>query len=375
LRKILREMPPERVRWAYLARPMAGAVPDGLPEYRAFPPRMLPWRLRTRAINYWYTHKAQARGIAESIAGWAEPFRPQVIWVLAELGAVNVAYHLGRRMRVPVHATVHDSYAFARFAMPRAYYPVYARDVRRLLASIRSMDAVSEELLRDVRAGFAMPALSDAIVFPPSIAPSHMAEAVSRRGAADRRRKIALCGSVRIDEAQWKAFLGLLEKLPFEFDVLAYAERSAFFNTPTPRNVTLSFQDYAGTEAEVVQRFNREAVDACYLGLTFRDDQRVFAKGSLSSKLITYCAAACQVIVHGPAESVVWRYVEQYGAGIRCDTDEQSGLEALQRLFADDEARLRMAAGASRLCRQEFDLKRNVARFAELLSRTAATAG
>jgi hypothetical protein len=136
--------------------------------------------------------------------------------------------------------------------------------------------------------------------------------------------------------------------------------------------VTLELQDYVRTEAEVVQRFAGAAVDACYLGLTRRPDQRMFSTRSLSSKLTTYAAAACPVIVDGPGESVAWRLVRKHGAGVLCDGDAPRALAELRRVFEDGAAWASMAAGAVRLCRAEFDLERNAARFRDLLCETAA---
>ena len=374
LRKILRELPRDKVRWACLAVPMAGDAPE-TPAHRAFPPRTLTWRLRNYTVNYWFMHNLQSNAVARKIAEWAAPFQPQIIWVLAEMGAVNVARHLGGRLGVPIHATVHDSYAFARFAVPQRYFPLYLHDVGRLMARVRSMDAVSAALLADVLESLAPRSLAGTMVFPASISRSQMAASPAARARLSRRRKIGLCGSMRIDAGQWKGFLRLLGDLPFEFEIIAFTDLSAFSDEHAPANVTLVPQDYARTEEDVVRRFESEPVDACYLGITQRQDQRMFAARSLSSKLTTYAAAGCPIIVHGPAESAAWHLVDKYDAGVLCDDDGPRALAALRHLLSDGEARLRMAEGACRLCRAEFDLETNAARFRDLLAETVLKSG
>lgn len=370
LRKIVRTLPRESVRWAYLGLPMKGETPPGLPESRAFPPRSLSWRFRNHVLNWLYMYNVQAPRIAAGIAAWAEPFRPQVVWVLAEMGAVNMARHLSRRLRIPVHATVHDSYAFARFARPHAYYSTYRRNVARLMKTVRSMDAVTESLLEDVRVSFPMPRLRAAVAMPPSVATDQIAAATG--GARkDRTRRIGICGSLRIGERQWTAFLGWLGQLPYDFRLVVFADRDAFFSVPTPANAAVEHCEYVSSEADVIRRFRAERVDACYLGLSLRPDQRMFAAHSLSSKLAAYAAAAAPVIVHGPAESAAWRLVEKYGAGILCDSEGAEPPGALSALFAGGEAPARMAAGAEQLCRMEFDLEKNVKRLADAIAATA----
>ena len=95
--------------------------------------------------------------------------------------------------------------------------------------------------------------------------------------------------------------------------------------------------------------------------------QALFAATSLSSKLTTYAGAGLPVIADAPVRSVAWRLVEKHGAGIRCGDDAPESLQELTRLFSDAEAWARMADGASRMCREEFDLDRNAQGLQKLL--------
>lgn len=152
---------------------------------------------------------------------------------------------------------------------------------------------------------------------------------------------------------------------------MAFVERDAFFDAALPDNVTMSFQPYAPSEADLVRAFRAAGVHAAYLGLCRIPAQVCFARYSLSSKLATYAAAGLPVIVDGPADAEAWKLVQAYAAGILCEGNAAAARERLQVVFGNAEARQRMGEGARRLCRERFDLTANVRGFAELLARGA----
>jgi hypothetical protein len=80
------------------------------------------------------------------------------------------------------------------------------------------------------------------------------------------------------------------------------------------------------------------------------------------------------VIADAPAASVAWRLVSRHGAGVRCTEDAEETVGSLKALFGDQAVWQRMAEGADRLCAEEFDLDRNVARFQDLLRAAAGVA-
>lgn len=373
LRKTLRELPQDCVRWAYLAG-QAEAADGLLPVHRGFRPHALHWRLRNHALHYYFLHNVQAPRLAGAIARWIRDFKPDVVWALAEMGVVNVARLLSKRLNLPLHITVHDSYDFARFAMPRRYYPQYVRDVCCMMSVTTSLDAVSAELVENVRKQFELSSDVQTLVFPPSIRRDDMAEP-PRVPADGRTRRIGLCGSLRIGQNQWCAFLRILSGLPFEFELLIFAERSVFFNLALPANVHLEFLSYAESEADVVRCFVERQVDACYLGLSDYPEQAMFGAQSLSSKLTTYAAAARPVLVHGPENSVAWRLVRQYEAGLLLSRDAALVRDDLRRLFEDGGVWRRAADGSARLCREQFDLGRNATQFAALLNESGSRPG
>ena len=375
IRKILRCLPREQIRWAYLADPIPAPWPEG-PESVGFAPNPIHWRLRDTAWRYLYMHHLQAGCLAGRIAEWIRPFQPELLWVLAELGAVPAADRLRRRLRIPVHATVHDTYEFSRFTLPRRYYPVYYRSAVRLLSSVTSFDTVSEALRAHIVSSYGGPP-DRSVVFPPSVSRTAPAasEGLQPAQPACGIRRIVLCGSMRILEREWLRFLSLLSRLPASFEILAFVDRESFFNVPLPANVLMRFEAYLPDEESLIRRFREAAPAAAYLGLTRLPQQAWFSRYSLSSKLAAYTAAALPVIVDGPAESEAWRLVNAYGAGVLCGDDDTAATTCLGRLFGADEDRRSMSRGSARLCSEKFDLERNMKPFRETLSASAAGGG
>ena len=367
LRKVVARLPAGQVWWASLraCRPDAAFA---LCPHRAFVPRSLHWRLRDGTLSLLHDDW-QAGRLAETIAQWARPFAPEVIWVLPEMGAVAVAQRLRRDFRAPLHATVHDSFENARFVVPRLYAPVYARNVRRLMAEVETVDAVSRELLEDLERRYKPFGRRGLVMRPvascPPPAEAGLAPWDSRDTASLRR--IGICGSTRLSVWQWRGFLGLLSKLPHTFEIVAFADRDSFPAVDSPANVSLCLQDYAPSDEELVRRFQAQGIAAAYLGLWKEPERQFFAQQSLSSKLTTYTAAGRPIIVDGPEDSVAWRLVKQYAAGVLCADDETAALAGLRRLLSDGDAWRQVAAGSARLCQAEFDPAANVEHFKALL--------
>jgi hypothetical protein len=185
-------------------------------------------------------------------------------------------------------------------------------------------------------------------------------------------RRIAFCGSSRTSETQWREFLGELAALPFGFRIFAFADRDSAWDTVPPGNVSVRFEAYLPSEKELIDRLADGSFHAGYLGVWRDGDRHLFARTSLSSKIVTYAAAGLPILVDAPADSVVWRLVERYRAGVPCGGAGGADKRNLETLFADPEAWAGMSRGASRLCAEQFNLERNVEAFKVLLCDRAA---
>jgi hypothetical protein len=314
--------------------------------------------------------------MATAVGAQAQAFQPEVLWVLGELSAVHVGLRVADRLAIPLHVTVHDAPEECRFAgIPPVYGFYYRQLVRRLLRKARSVDTVSQELFQHLLGERWIAAGCEGVTLPPSVP----REWTMPQGGgvshpvggwcADTVRRIGMCGSLRVGRAQWRRFLDLLGCLPFKVEIVLFGSTDDL-GTAFPSGVTVRPQPYADSEEAVVSAF-RAGVDACYLGLWREPERALFARTSLSSKLVTYAAAGRPIVVDAPENSVAWRLVSQYGAGILLSwkSGDGRGLDRGQiiRLLSDAATRQRMAEGAVRLCRGEFDLGRNIERLAEAL--------
>lgn len=372
LRRVLQYFPLARIRWASLQELIDGSRP-GLPDIRSFPPVRLHWRLdSTLAHNVW-TYGLQARRLARRIAAWASDPAPELLWVLPELGAINVGFHLAEMLDVPVHATLYDAPESAREAcLSPFYYSAYMRSVQRFFARFSSVDAVSRGLLDHVRESGLLNDRCRDLVFPPSVPRSWMTDRDADRQMPElpgngNVRRIGFCGAFRVTDEQWQIFLDRLGEMPFEFEIIAFAEEASVPRCRPPSGVRLFVRPYVENEEELIRSFRQEGIHAGYVGLWRSPGRSLFARTSLSSKMTTYAAAGVPIIVDGPPDSAVWNLVSSYGAGVQLGSDGVRAGE-LEGLFSSDGVWCRMAAGSARLCRERMVLEVNVRDFAHVLS-------
>ena len=369
MRKIVDRLPDGSVAWCSL-RPARPEARFPFPHVSAAP-RGLHYRFDRTALGQWLLHEAQADSAARRLAEWARPFRPEVVWVLPEMGAARAGRLLARRLGVPLHATAHDAHETARFIVPPLYYPFYAHSVRRLFAAADSADAICAPMRDYLARRHANLAGEACIVFLPSIGAETMV-LPAPEPADDGVRRIAFCGSMRVSVRQWKDFLAMLARLPHAFELILFAYADLFPSVPLPANVRTSFEPFADDEAGVVQTFVRRGAHAGYVGLWKDRSQRIFGQTSFSQKLVTYAAAGLPAIVDAGADSSAWALVDRYRAGVLCGDDPGAALAELGRFMSDSAYRAALREGARRMCRAEFDLDANTARLGARLTRTAA---
>ena len=366
IRKIVQQLPQDQIRWASLEA-CRGSLPVSA-VHAAFQPASLHWRLCNTAMNSLYTDEWQSRELANRIAAWVKPFAPELLWVVPELGCIRLASLLARRLKLPIHATLHDAVETARFILPRCYYPVYAWRMRQLLNQVTSVDAISNALLSHV--GKHCPAVraGASIVVPPPIAKSLMVSGKAARFGRRDSRRIAFCGSMRTTPAQWFGFLNELSALHRDVELVIYAYKAMFPVVELPSRVRLRFESFL-PEAELIRALQDADIDACYLGLWKEPERRLFAQTSVSAKLTTYAAAGLPVIVDGPEDSAAWILVGKYEAGVLVPPSRNT--PSMAQLFSDEELWRKMAEGAHRMCWEEFDLDRNVVALSQRLTATA----
>ncbi|MDP6849292.1 MAG: hypothetical protein QGI24_10945, partial [Kiritimatiellia bacterium] len=268
IRRILGQLPRDRIRWSSLEQMKTEGELD-LPACATFELRRPHWRLAKSTFGYLWTHELQTKRLADRIADWASDFDPELIWVLPELAAIPTATHLAGITGIPLHATLYDVLESAReICIPALYYSRYMRNVKCLFGMLSSLDTVSPELLGHVRATYGFADDRPAMAMPPSVPESWIhSRSSARREISGKSRRIGFCGAFRTTPAQWISFLDTLSELPYDFEIVAFASSDSVHGVGLPGNVTLALQPYEPSEHDVIRRFIRMDVDACYLGL------------------------------------------------------------------------------------------------------------
>ncbi|MDD4871216.1 MAG: hypothetical protein PHR77_11710 [Kiritimatiellae bacterium] len=364
LRKIVNALPENKISWAYLSKGTSSGV-KGLVQEGCFPHLQIHWRLN-RSFIYGLLHQEVfARLLAKRITVWSSEFKPEVLWVHAGGGTVHVANFLQKRLNIPMHLTFFDAPEvcmghFCQFS--RWYIPLYVNKVAQLTRRAKGLDAVSLELVKHVEKLSGITDSTSSMVFSSSISGKVVTSLPVSRSFDEKAsvRRIGFCGSLRIAGVQWRDFIELLGQLPFKFEILLFADKGFMFNISPPHNVTIIPQKYVDTEENLIRRMVDMQIHAGYLGLWKADEMSLFCRTSLSSKLTTYAAAGLPVIVDGPEDSVAWRLVKEYGAGVLCGS---SGISALKELFGNSKQWERKSFASRAMWDHEFNLEKNVEKF------------
>lgn len=117
-----------------------------------------------------------------------------------------------------------------------------------------------------------------------------------------------------------------------------------------------------GSEAEVER--DLELADLLYLPLPFQEEDDLFVRFSLSTKMVTYLGSGVPILYHGPQPSAVDDLLRKHGAALLNETRDPDSLAQTLRAFLSDRTRGREhAARALKLAREEFMLKEIAERF------------
>lgn len=354
MRRVVRYIGTERVRWASFSSSQTREVRSHL---GYFPARGIHWRFRGGFLEY-LIKRADAKRALIEVVKWLGDFKPEVIWVVAELEALALSLSLSKKMGVPIHATFFDAPENSKLFLSQKYLiGFYIRELKKFVKQINSFDVVSEELLEHMVLAFGADK-EKGVVLPPSINVEELRnllpKRVDKRWAGDLR-KIAFCGAMRIDKEQWDKFIATLEDLPFrfEFHLFTPPDLAPFVQDTT--KTKFIFHSYVDDEYEIIRFLIDQDIDACYLGV-WRDAKRaLFSTTSLSSKLTTYLASGAPVIVDAPKNSAVVNLLKRYEFGV--DVTNKNRLELI---MSDLNIWKMVSKQVQAALLQHFDLHRNL---------------
>ena len=375
VRRLVGALPPDSIRWACLT-PMSPRETGSLllPCSQSFVPLSLHWRVRRTKLAAVALVEAAGLRVASQIARWVAGWKPEVLWVLPELGAIRVAKPLQDLLGIPLHLTLHDAHECAGYeALPSWYMPWYLRRAYDVVRRAASVDGISKELIEHVltnpRAQQPLRPAPRTMVFPPSISRSAIVSEVDSSPKASTFR-IALCGSMRTGTAQWQRFAEALAADPKRVEVVAIGDASLQADMMRGRGIQVIAHDYFDQEADLIAYLRDQRVCAGYAGVWSDEDRRLFARTSFSSKIVTYAAAGIPVVFDGPEDSAAWVMLSRWKAGMLWDGSGAAHL-ALQDLRTGSTTWRSMASGALAMCRKDLCLEDNTEQFQTLLRETA----
>ena len=370
IRKLVREFPEGSVLWVWLRG--SRAEPETFPVRAVSVDRIrLHWRLQRGVLGWLFRQVVEPPRMVRRLVAEIDEFRPDVLWVLPELEAVPVAVLLADKLQIPVHATFHDAHDGVDFVHPRGTRWLYRLQCARLLRRVATLDGISQPMLRHYARQCPQLSDEDEGVVAPTVSVNARCR-VAGPGFHQRKRRIGICGSMRNRTDEWRAFLAILGHMEFEFELLSFGSlQGQYADARLPENVKTIELGHQRSEGDVINRLHVEEASACYVGLDRSGSHALFARTSLSSKASTYTAAGCPLLVDGPEDSAIWEMTARHQAGVLIDYRDGalSTREQLSLLFSDLSFHGQLAAGAVRMCREEFDLDKNVRELKRLLSR------
>lgn len=190
--------------------------------------------------------------------------------------------------------------------------------------------------------------------------------------AADRNalepQEVRVVFTGMINAAHYDGFRALLAAL----DGFSGRARLHVYS-PMPRSVLAErgldrgvvFHGYVGsTEMPSVQ----QEADVLFLPLAFHSPFPEVIRTSAPAKMAEYLAAARPILVHAPANSFVAQYVRRHECGLVVTEEDPAALQKGLVAICDDPAlQERLAANAWRRAREDFDLAKARAVFADRL--------
>jgi hypothetical protein len=361
IRQLVKGLPADSLLWATTRNRQPEKHDD---RYGVFPVSDLHWRLRRTAVNVVWMQSVRARVVARQIEAWARPFSPELLWVMADWNVIGVGLQVARRLKIPLHLTVHDAPRF----MAREFcessplgVALYIQTYRKLLQRATSVDAVSQPLLENLRHMAGSSTYIERVIGP-SIgeACAGLPKPPEWAGAESPNRRICVCGSLRSSPGQWARFLESLGSIHLTFELHLFVDPAYVPETVVPPNCRLVFHEYAPTGEAVVRALRDGGFTAAYAALWREPRMAEFTRTSLSSKLATYAAAGLPVVFDGPRDSAAADLLLRYGAGIVLSDAHDQRLTELVRLLTRPDVWSECSRGSHTLWQQEFCTEKNL---------------
>lgn len=259
-------------------------------------------------------------------------------------GDFAVAHDIAREMRVPVHASFHDDFAYT--AGRHCFKPMLLEKLGVLWREAVTRFVISEEI----------------------------GEEYCRRYGR-REYVIHTDGVTEVNDGAWKPpgdevkmyFMGMMN-YPYIETVRSMARALPLLESATGRKVsfTLRTHGYAAEEGEKVNlqpcasedvvREELKQQDLLYLPLPLGEEYEGLWRYGFSTKMVGYLASGTPVVYHGHPEAAISRYLARNETAVQLhSTDPEQIAAVLAKALSSPDGLRQLRDNALRVARRDFD--------------------
>ncbi len=362
-RGLLDEYPADRIAWCTLRKHVGGStwwrpeIPRStspLPAVRGLQ-RSAVVRAVYRAIGC----RIEAAIAARAALRAAETFNAELCWAILDANVLLAIDRFLGQCDVPAHVSVHDDpgvvIRMGPSALPRQR--VLAA-LRRCLLRAKSRDCISERMADRYRRDYGV----DSIVVTHGVDAETAARSAESRRRPAQRVHVAMVGAASCPPPWPQNLAEALAQLGRRSGGTATFHH---FGHPLPAVTDADFRFHSF----LPQREFGEFLSGVHVGYAcdpITPLGREFAATSFPTKIVTYVGAAMPFVYHGPRDSTVGDFLDEYRAGVIVESLEPAALaRGFHYVLTSYEPMVRECVRAAR---ERFDLRAMRRRFLRSLA-------
>lgn len=322
------------------------------------------WPLFSSA-HEWLFSLARVNEMVNEIAAIIEKEKIDIVWsVLSSGPIISLTKQVMARSQVPVVSTIlDDPQYFAKnqhidFLTWRHMHAHFSHVLKRSLR----VSVISESMQSIYRARYGI----ESIVMRHGVHESCFQKWIKNK-SSDSVIRIGFAGSIYAKK-EWNALLKMLESTNGR--IAGKEVRISFIGRMPRTGVSISrFVDNLGHMSFESVIDSLKQTDIAYLPYWFDPRHAVTVKTSFPGKLSTYAACGIPVFYHGPKNSSVTQFFQEYKFGVCCHSLAESEiLLAIVKILEDDDFNRQASAARDAALENELGRSAMLRRFCELIN-------
>jgi hypothetical protein len=314
--------------------------------------KLLTFRLACTRLNHWFCGLNALVGAADlqvsASCRRVSSFRPElVVTVMDKLSHYKHAWAVARRLGIPLMTiTMDDPRTFERAAPP--FRKSHERLLRRIYRDASLSLGVSQEMSGFLQTEYGKPSKTFYFGAPEGIVPRPPAESASLKSPG--RLTLGYAGSMSLGYREGIEALG--RSLDLSGSELRVYSRDQHYLVQHPRVRQCGFLRPEELWPEV-----QRTCDAVLLPYAFEGPILNVYRTHFPTKLSEYCWTGMPVVVTGPEIATGVKWAQRHPEAALAATSPKPDIlvPLLGRLRDNDDVRVKLAAGAARAAREEFD--------------------